>query len=324
MARYAYQITLQIEPNKRIKKKKKKKGRQGRSAEVRLRKLQEKKIQQETLVQCTSYSICKECQSESHFIEDYTSGDLICTNCGVVSEIGGIAFTSHQITPSPNQSKPYQTIVHFRQRISQLQCKDPEQDQDKVDLIHRYVLDHENELGDKQTYGIKTFSLICRKIGLNPKIASHWIQLRHRVLGEEYQIKIDLDETFLKRLSMRYVALSHCFKSALKRRKGEPQTSPLQRNNVINLNYSIIQLIRLEDDPEEHIFHYLAKYFPQLISHNQPELNNQRWEILMKKCEEKYFKTGFADPIKGDLYYFEWPYKPIEEEHLLKYFYYFY
>lgn len=303
------------------------KGRQGRSAEVRRRKTLEREywvdvrardgsIYQERRSPVANIMECIQCKATDKFVEDHASGDMICSNCGVIQSTGGLYFSQHTIFTHP-MSKPYQKVVHFRQRISQLLCRDPEQDPEHIERIGDYIRQNELTLGTTETYGIKTFSMICRQVGLNPKIASHWMQIRKR-LGFGLGLVPQIDPGVLLRITMRYICISHCFEARLKRRKGDPIVPSLKRNNVINLNYSIIQLIRIES--EEHYIR-LAKFFPQLISQNQPDLNNKRWKILLEDCRLKY--QHFSDPLKGDHYQFDWPYKPITVDDLVKHFYFF-
>jgi hypothetical protein len=306
---------------------KKKKGRQGRSAEVRKRKAWEKEgwteVKQVDGTTCfqqlitgvnQSFSQCPECMGRN-FIEDHSSGDLICGDCGVVVSEGGIAFSENQFVLPRNFSKPYQKVVHFRQRISQLLCKDPELDDEIIQTIFEYIKKNPH-LGDSSIFGIKTFSLICRKTQLNPKIASHWLQIRKRLEIAPFVGEISKD--LIQRITMRYICISHCFEHSLSK-KGNQGQSPLFRNNVLNLNYSIIQLIRIESEAD---FKRLAKFFPQLISQNQPALNNERWKILLERCQKQY--PQFSDPVKGDYYRFDWPYIPLKADDLINHFYHFY
>lgn len=88
--------------------------------------------------------------------------------------------------------------------------------------------------------------------------------------------------------------------------KGTPppssSTQPfLFRNNIINLNYTIVQLARLES---KSLFVEMAPYFPQLYSQYQPRINNARWRKLIDYCQREYREV--ADPVHGDLYGFEW------------------
>jgi len=272
---------------KLFKKKKNKKGRQGRSAEVRKRKEEEKKKREWSFSENKSYSQCPECNTQD-LIEDYTSGDLICRQCGMIIGCGGLAFAFHSPAASFIGSKPYQKVVHFRQRLSQLEAKDPEQDEKVVQSIKEFIINNQNQLGPLSTYGIKTFSLICRKLKIKATVATHWIQLRRRIfcLAEP---EVRLNPLFKIRITMRYICIAHCFNYILKKPKEEKKTtSSLKRNNIVNLNYSIIQLIRLEDDENETNFKGLARFFPQLISQNQPAINNQRWKLLIEECQKKY------------------------------------
>jgi hypothetical protein len=301
--------------------KKKKKGRQGRSREVRERKKREREEQRIFMEQykCFNFERCPDCGRQDGLIQDSHSGELICNHCGCVSELGGgLAFSTRSIMPSQNQmmSKPYQRVVHFRQRIAQLLCIDPEVELEHVHLIDEWLYLFSTR-EDEVYMGIKTFSRICKELGIDTKVATHWMQIRKRLGIRPYSDGETLPGELVQRICMRYFCISQAFDKTLKKgHRGE--FSILKRNNMLNLNYTIVQLIRMED---EEVFRRIFKFVPQLISHQQPMVNNRRWKILMEYCSQNY--SLVSDPSKGQFYSFSWDYIPLTVEDLLRYFYFF-
>lgn len=299
---------------------KRKKGRQGRSFAVRERRRLEKEEQERALkYQPPVFERCVGmCGGGGAYIEDFVTGDVICTNCGAVQFEGSLGSSSH-LQSSLSSSKPYSRVVHFRQRMAQVTCRDPEQNHDDVQKILDYIMLKKvkrEEIHEKY-WGKGTFSKVCKTLNLNPKLATHWMQIRKSLDIYPYMDENSIDGDILYRLNMRYFCVSHAFQNKLKK-SFKNEYSILKRNNVVNLNYTIIQLIRLESEEE---FKNMAKYFPQLISQQQPATNNRRWAILMEYCRQNY---GFvSDPIRGSRFEFDWSYKPLLTQDLLKYFYYF-
>lgn len=250
--------------------------------------------------------VCSDC-NRNDFVEDHASGDMICLDCGVVKSTGGLGFNQNMILMK-NQSKNYKRVVHFQQRISQLMATDPELDDEVFERI-REVLENV-----EKTYqiGKKHFCRLFKRMGINPKMASHWIQLRVRLGWEE---SIEFHPDFLLRLKARYFCLDRAFDATLFIPTGTKRTSPLQRKNIINLNFSIPMLIRLED---EETFRRVAKYFPQLTNQNHPNINNERWKVLMEYCQKTYQRMVL--PVKEMEFYFEWPYIPLTYEDIFGYF----
>lgn len=296
---------------------KKKKGRQGRSREVRERK----KREEEERIKMNFVSLsdpplsrCPDsCSPNPFFIEDHSSGDLICSGCGAVVSSGGISnFTSSSLT----NSKPYMRIVHFRQRIAQLFSYDPEQKKEYIDRINEFI---QKSGEDPRYFGKNVFSQICRELQIDPKVATHWMQIRKKLGIEPFLSDSDLDPEMKSRLNMRFFCVSIAFANQLKKGKGEDSdSSHLKRNNIININFLIIMLIRLESEFE---FRKLAKFCPQLMSHQQPKLNNQRWKVIIDYCDHNY--RVVSDPIKGTFFSFDWEYKPLTNSDLLNFFYFF-
>lgn len=220
------------------------------------------------------------------------------------------------ITPPKNPSKPYSRVVHLRQRLAQLTCRDPKQEDSVVYQIGQYIENHfEPEV--IPYIGKNTFASVCRKLGLKAKIATHWMSLRKELLMFPFIDKDDLPRQLLNNVTMRYYCISQAFLHTLKKQTPSDR-SPLKRNNVINLNYVMIQLFRLEG---EQWFQVLAKFLPQLISFHQPRLNNERWKILIEYCREHY--PMVEDPIRGTCYRFFWDFLELTEQDIIKHFFYF-
>lgn len=306
---------------------KKKKGRQGRSAEVRARIAKERqdaeKLYQDKGINLNQFRVemtCKGCLQTDFFSEDYSSGDVVCTNCGVIESTGGLGFAIHMPSMMTMCSKPYQRVVHFRQRLAQLLCRDPEQPQDMIDKMEEFIdKSTHRAYSNPQRFGYKTFSRMLKDLGYKTKFAEHWMQFRKRLNLWPYCTSDELTPHMVHRITYRFSCISAAFDRTLLIPKGKRgQWAPLSRHNVVNLNFIIIMLIRMEN---EAAFRCMAKYFPQMISQDQPSKNNKRLKILVAYCAENFRTAG--DPSKGDSEGFDWPYKPITVQEILDYFTYF-
>lgn len=274
------------------------KKRQGRSKESRARKMPEYVVNE---------MVCQDCRNVD-FLEDHASGDLVCMDCGLVQMTGGLYFNENNIRMK-NPSKKYMRIVHFQQRMTQLLGNDPEV---LEDVIHRLRIKLET-VANVQQFGKRSFTKILREMKMDPKIACHWVQLRIRLGWEE---PLDcFNEYFLLRLKARYFCIEKAFESLLHVPNGSRRTNKLQRKNIISLNFSIPMLIRLED---EGVFKHVAKYFPQQTNPQHPELNNERWKLIMEYCETHY--KSMVLPIKEMTFVFEWPFIPMTYSDVLGYF----
>lgn len=304
-------------------KKKKKKGRQGRSAEVRARIAQQRHLARQWFldqgIDPDSFKVsisCEECRGTDTFVEDSASGDVVCTDCGTVNSQSGLGFSCHAPSSLTICSKPYQRVVHFRQRLAQVLCRDPKQPKKKVNAISKYGEDHP-ELGNPQTWGYKTYSKICKALGYKTKDAEHWMQFRKRCGIWPWCTEELLPDWLVKILIQRFIIISWAFDYTLllPRSVSENATpQPLARHNIVNINYLTPCLIRMES---EEIFREIAKFFPQMISQDQPAKNNKRMKIMLDKCQESFSRAGEGG------WDFDWTFKPITEQEILDYFTYF-
>lgn len=324
---------------------KKKKGRQGRSRAVRERVRAERerqKREQEGIYRSVLRCSDPWCIGDSYSqVYDHCSGDTICTLCGrVVEESGtgapeniGIGFQLRLL------SKPYDRLVHFQQRIAQLTCRDPALPRWFLRTLAEYVGSSRPELEamlevPAERWGIRCFKRIIegqcllnwmsmdpkpkrRQLPNSPsKLAIHWLQIRKSLGIEPWQVELDCQTLdFMRR---RYRLVSLAFDETLRRPTSEQSrlpihdiVAPLSRKNIINVNYSMAQLLRIVNPP---LWRKLARFIPQLESQNQPSQNNQRWEILMAFCRLNFHhQADMAEPL-------EWPYQPLSESDLKLYF----
>lgn len=287
-------------------KKKKKKGRQGRSAESRERakriKEEWRSMVRQGLVQDDEEPVCKEC-NDPDLIEDQHSGDLICTNCGIVQISKGLGFNC-LVTQKTKFSKPYQPLVHFRQRLAQLTGKDPLINDEIWEKLKTVI---ETRKLDDSRLGKKTISKLLIELKLPRRLSANWIQVRSRLNLEPHPPEIDDPETLWKRLNARYFCVTIAFQRTLK--KLGPQESKgrnLFRKNIINVNYSFLQLLR-QENPD--FLEHFGKFFPQLSSKEQPGRNNKRWKILMEYCKKNY--ETYSCPKTGERFKFKWDFFPL-------------
>jgi len=289
-----------------------KKGRQGRSKASRLRDKQhveDKKKMEEH--ENKFVQKCMECMEENRLIEDHHSGDLICENCGVIQADGGLGF-SDKMFSNLKMSKMYQREVHFQQRIASLLSTDPALPESVIEEIGKEIeLNLDKYKGTTETFGKVTFSQVLSKLHLDRRLSRHWIQIRKR-LGYKPSVP-PINGSTLSKIKLRYQCISRAFSKCLYAPNHSSKQHHLQRKNILNLNYVMVQLLRLEDQQS---YKQLACFFPQLASDNQPQLNNKRWKILMEYCSTNF--EQYSDPKVEENHDFHWEYKPLETQHIIQ------
>lgn len=282
-------------------------GRQGRNQKSR-----EKKDNNPV---CYEDSGCQNCKSFIGLVSDYVSGDLVCTECGFVNDSGGRSFTRNILIMKKN-SKNYKRNVHFRQRLAQLRGHDPEIDENDLEKIREHVI--QNQI-DVTRLGKKNMMAICKIIGLPKKMSGSWIQIRNELdwfPNSSGITQLD-DPVFASRFEVRYGCVEVAFNSILSAKHGS--SHKLKRTNIVNLNYLMPQIIRLES---ETLWSECAKFFKQLTHDDHPEDNNQRWREIINFCDA-HFRRARASREGGE-FVFEWPYKPMTREEILTKYNYFY
>ena len=297
-------VALLIRQEERDKKKQKK-GRQGRSHESRRRAEEVKKHYMQFKDDVIS---CKDCGC-TDLVEDHQSGDLICSDCGLVHSGGGVLFDEHFCIRG-KLSKRYQELVHFRQRLAQLRGWDP---MIKSKIFNRLTIELRNNKADLTNMGKRRVSKALTNLKLPRRFSANWIQIRRRMGLNPVPDDTQGDAMLWTRMNFRYSCLATAFHKTLSRKtddgdKKKDVPKALQRKNIINVNYSFIQLLRLEDEKYLEIY---GRYFPQLCSKEQPQKNNRRWKILIEYLDQHYKKLGV--PKLESVYCFNWEYKPLTQ-----------
>lgn len=278
-----------------------KKGRQGRSRESRERAKRAREETREMLLD--QWDDCKDCK-KFDFLEDGVTGDVVCSNCGLVQSAKGLEFCSNIAIRVKNKSKPYQRVVHFRQRYAQLVGTDPWISEE----LFEDILFKTDELGlTGDSFGKKSFSKVLKE--LNPKtkrLSANWIQVRRR-MGLETPSEVEDPDLLYKRLCARYQCIDVVFQEKLWNAGGEKDA--LHRRNIVNVNYLIAQMLRLES---EDLFRAWGKFLPQLSSKKQPWTNNARWKILTQELQGR-FKL-FSNRRTEERIPLTWEYKELTKE----------
>jgi hypothetical protein len=298
-----YVANLLAREKERKKKKKKISGRQGRSHESRERSRQNNILYKQNPTEC--YPKCPDCGNEN-LIEDERTADLICPECAIVCSSDGLTLQA-TMRPHEKKSKPYQSVVHYRQRRAQLMGKDPvipKRIRKKL-ITELFLLDHK----ELQLFGKKTLSRILTKLKLPRRYAANWLQLRRRFGLDPLPIRFTNDDVLWTRMNLRYTCIAKAFAETLSREKALPHVpKSLIRKNIVNVNYTFLQLLRLEtDDALEHF----GIFFPQLCSKEQPAKNNRRWKYIIDYCNANFKRFSC---VKTDVtYQFDWNYLPLTQ-----------
>lgn len=286
-------------------KKRKRKGRQGRSHKSR--KLAEENTKRHCHIEFTVPQ-CTDCNSDE-FFEDVRTGDSICTMCGAVQKGNGLLWRDCTFTRYKH-SKPYQPIVHFRQRLAQLTGKDPFMRTKVFNQLTehlRFTVSPE----DIDKIGKKRVSKALTQLKLPRRYSANWIQIRRRMNLFPAPPEFTNQDYLWKMMNQRYWCLSEAFKTTLCKKEEwmTPVVKSLSRKNIPNVNYSFLQLLRLE---EPSLLSVLGKFFPQLCSKEQPNKNNKRWKILMEYCKKNFSKS--VNPKTEEIFVLHWEYIPLTQK----------
>lgn len=289
-------------------KEKKKKGRQGRSAESRMRSQKSRDnwrtMVRQGIIQEERDPVCKECFGDE-LMEDGRSGDVVCLTCGVVQSSQGLGFDCC-VPVKVKPSKPYQPLVHFRQRQAQLVNRDPRIQKKTWKKLEREILSRNFPEEELKILGKKKLSHILIEMKMPRRLSANWIQVRLRLGLEPSPPTPENADLLWKRMNGRYFCLTNAFFHTLKKRDDLSHSKNLSRKNIINVNYSFLQLLRLENPDFLSLF---GIFFPQLSSKEQPGRNNKRWKILMEYCEKNY--KNYSCPKTNEPFYFNWKFIPL-------------
>lgn len=295
-----------------------KKGRQGRSAETRLRRRKEKYFQNKQKNIYYSHDVCKVCKLTDFIVVDEKDSTVFCINCGLVLE--ELLNSKQQTFDQPTKSKPYERVVHYQQRLSSVQGTDPLVSEEDVRMIEEFLVNNPCICGVSLYYaGWQSIKTAVKELGLNPVYASRWVQIRSRfnIQGIRHEVAI-IPDRIINKLKLRYILVSRAFDQKLNELITSSTQSnnnkDLSRKNMLNLNYVIPVLIRMDC---EETFRETACFFPQNRSQYQPALNNQRMKIIIDYCKQ-HFTGNYT--YKDEYIELSWEYKPLTSEDILNYF----
>lgn len=122
--------------------------------------------------------------------------------------------------------------------------------------------------------------------------------------------EVVLEYETARRLKLRYKFVSQAFDAVIKNH----ESPAIRRKNIINLNYTMVQLFRLED---ESLFQLYGRFFPQLTGSKQAPINNRRWQLIIEYCRQNF--GAHTNPVTGQIITFNWEYKPLETRDIIWY-----
>ena len=291
------------------------KRRQGRSYKSRERAKETRRAH--VGIRYEQFPVC-EC-GNLQFYEDRSTGDNVCSECGIVITEKGLGFSEHEPIRQ-KYSKPYRPLVHFRQRLAQLTGKDPQIRSRVFNTLTRH-LRSSVPVDEMEKIGKRRVSRALTQLKLPRRYSANWIQVRRR-MNLDPEPPVLTNEDFLwKRMNQRYWCLTEAFNETLsKKTHAQRETLPptslksLSRKNIINVNYSFLQLLRLEDPSMLEVF---GKFFPQLCSKEQPNKNNKRWKVLMEYCKKNFRQS--VCPKTEEIFVMNWEFLPLTQTDIEKY-----
>lgn len=253
---------------------------------------------------------CPECQGDV-IDYDYVTGDTVCYGCGLVLEtqnISDVPETGDGTLIKIRKSKDYRTLVYVREKLRGLFGTDPPIWLDEWNLIVRYV---ERYYGPNyrenpaiMAMGQKTFAEICRNVTCyrdnnelalvetdterdlrmllfdekeeederevyhplaNKKYGERWIQARKR-LGLSAPGIMDLD--ILANICIKIEIYEEAHKQLFR--------NSVTRKNALNLNYVILQIVRMSSEEE---FHYRKRYMK--LATGKLKEYNRKWSTIV-------------------------------------------
>lgn len=240
-------------------------------------------------------------------------GELVCSNCGLVQDqiFSDISYE----TSKPflgKVSKKYDRSVHFRERTAAWNNTGPmipDEDWMKIEEAF-YDLDHPK----KHLLGKKLFNQICNEAGFKEKkYGERWIQARLR-LGLEPPDWQPPEPELIKEMHQRFFLVNKAFQNTIHKDTDDQGVVPycFKRRNIINLNYIILQLLRLIDEFE---FQYWQKYF-DLSTKNSLKLFNYYWRVMIEWINEN--QKNYYDSKNEQIFRFDWTYIKLRKSDLIK------
>lgn len=239
-------------------------------------------------------------------------GELVCTNCGLVqNQIFSDCYYENSRPILGKVSKKYDRSVHFRERTAAWNNTGPlipEEDWLKIEEKF-YELKHPK----KHLLGKKLFNQICNEAGFKEKkYGERWIQARLR-LGLEGPDWQPPHPSLIHELHQRFFLVNKAFQNTIHKNTGNDDVVPysLKRLNIINLNYIILQLLRLISESQ---FHYWKRYF-ELSTKNSLKLFNYYWGIMINWINEN--QQNYYDSKNEQIFRFHWFFMKLRKSDLI-------
>lgn len=260
---------------------------------------------------------CPECQGDV-IDYDFVTGDTICFGCGLVLEtqnISDVPDTGDGTLMKIRKSKDYRTLVYVREKLRGLFGTDPPIWSDEWDMIVKYVKHYYGEDYHShpaiQKLGQRTFAEICRNITCyrdtgelalfesetdrdlrmllfgeddtqddrevyhplaNKKYGERWVQARKR-LGLSAPGTMDLD--ILANICIKIEIYEEAHKKMFR--------NSVTRKNALNLNYVILQIVRMSSEEE---FHYRKRYMK--LATGKLKEYNRKWSTIVAELALEY------------------------------------
>jgi hypothetical protein len=258
-----------------------------------------------------SLARCPECQGEV-IDYDYVTGDTICYGCGLVLEtqpMADVPEVGDGTLIKIRKSKDYCTLVYVREKLRGLFGTDPPIWSDEWEKIVKHIRYYYGE--DYHSHpriasmGQKVFAEICREVACdkvtgelvilgesiplsleeeegekpvicyplaNKKYGERWIQARKR-LGLSAPGTMDLNILANICIKIEIYELAH--KTLFRNR--------VTKKNALNLNYVILQIIRMSDEEE---FNYRKRYMK--LATGKLKEYNRKWEVIVTELALNY------------------------------------
>jgi len=259
--------------------------------------------------------LCPDCYTDEFIVSDNHTGEFVCTECGLVIECCG--RIDQGIIPFGrfNNSKRYRTRNYARERISQINNRDPWIWNDEMEIIEESIKTIPKNIIER--YGKLEFGRLCKKLPRpnDPtktlgyrKYGERWIQIRIR-LGLPMPFYYEMPPDYVLMLSDRTDIASDCYNDHF---SGKTIDGIKFGKNIISTSYLFVQFLRMHDLYDDTWRIYInVSYSP-----NKLEEYNTKWKMMVEilKTHQKY-QFYFEKGTEGDIISrrcYSWEYMPLK------------
>ena len=273
------------------------KGRQGRTTQKRLemqkmrenqRKNSPEKIEPKCY-RCASYNL----------VEDDHSGDVICTDCGIVQLGHGLEIRVNDIPSAKRYSQDYSRKTHLNQRIKNLQIRDVKISKRIIRAIYKKCkkenidLEHMNK---KDISNMVREMKLCDKNNAS-KVSRSYLQIKKRLgyLDRDYCLD-DIDEDVWEIIRMRFDMVSVEFDRLKKE-------NLIDRSNIITINFLIREFLRIEDKSYLPLF---SKYLTQFKENKKKVDPRKDNEPIYEMIKDRLRGREYFNEKQNKYFIFDW------------------